>query len=88
MATYTITFSIPDAKATDYLDTLATRLGYQDTIDGSPNPQIKKSFIKDKIYLYLENEYKAQKATEADAARTTALSDADDFLSDITAQDS
>lgn len=42
-----ITFTIPDAKMPTVID--AWSEGYQDTIDGQPNPQTKQQFAKQQM---------------------------------------
>ena len=42
-----LTFDIPDARMPEFIDAWAE--GYQDTIDGAPNPQTKQQFARQQI---------------------------------------
>lgn len=72
MATFTATFTYPDAKQIDLRDTLAIAFGYQDTINGQPNPQTKAQFIQsvanDQLRRWMKSAYERQKEIIAQQA--------------------
>jgi len=50
MATYTsVTFQINDEHLSRFVDGIAGHFGYQDTIDGEPNPETKAQYGKRKL---------------------------------------
>jgi len=65
MATITATATYPDNLQIDLRDTLALRFGYQEIINGEPNPQSKAAFIQqflnDNFKEYLKNQYRYAK---------------------------
>lgn len=88
-----ITIIIPKAKATNIIDGFVYQYNYQNEIQNPkntkeeemiPNPQSKKDFSSEKIKEFIRESYRAYKATEADSARQTVISDADNYTDDIT----
>ena len=77
MATFTATVTYPDAKQADLRDTLATRFGYQATINGQPNPQSKSQFIQalanDRLKVWLKSNYEEAKAAEVATANQSTI---------------
>jgi hypothetical protein len=69
MATLTVTTTYPDNLQTDLRDTLAVVFSYQETIDGSPNPQTKSAFVQQKLNEnfrdYVKRIYKQEKERAA-----------------------
>lgn len=67
MATVQITITVPDALATDVLNTTTNELGYQTNIlvagELVPNPQTRKQFLDLKVRDYLKSYYVAGKVT-------------------------
>lgn len=65
MANFTVTIIVPDEKQIDLRDTICSALGYQDTINGQPNPQTKAQFLNvqaaDHLKIWLKNTYKTEK---------------------------
>lgn len=60
-----ITLNIPNEHLTEVAEALAFVGGYQETIDGSPNPVTKNQFAKVQVIKYVKNavkEYRAQQA--------------------------
>ena len=50
MATYTdVTFQVNDDHLQRFIDGMAAHYGYQDEIDGEPNPETKAAYGKRKI---------------------------------------
>lgn len=75
-----VTFTIPNEIVTRVLDGVAYANGYQDEIDGQPNPESKADFAKRMICVYVkqcvvtyESGQSAQDAGEA--ARLAAESE-------------
>lgn len=62
MATVTATANYPDNLQAEVRDVLCFELGYQDTIDGQPNPQTKAQFLQQEFNsvfkTWLRNTYK------------------------------
>lgn len=55
------------------IDAVCVMGGYQDTIDGQPNPQSKQQFFNERIEQFLRDNYKAAKISAAEkAAKATA----------------
>lgn len=72
-----VTFTIPNEIVTRVLDGIAYANGYQDEIDGQPNPESKPDFARRMIRTYMKQcvvSYEARVAGEAaaDAARQAA----------------
>lgn len=70
-----LVITIPDAQAARVLDALGRRWGYADTITdpmdegvGTPNPQTRAVFVREKIARFLKNEAIAQEREEAASA--------------------
>jgi hypothetical protein len=51
----TITFTIPDAQIGQLVDDICLALNYQETINGSANPETKAQFAKRMIKQYMLN---------------------------------
>ena len=81
MADTKFTITIPEAQATRVLEGVAGQHGYQDTIDESPNPQTKKSFIKEKLVYWVKANVKSYEANlNAETARLAAIQDVDENI--------
>jgi hypothetical protein len=65
----TITINIPDAVSNRVLNGFASAQGYQDTIDGQPNPETKQQFLKRRLIEFI---HQAVKFQESEAAGTVA----------------
>jgi hypothetical protein len=65
MATVTATATYPDALQVEVRDVLCFEFGYQDEIDGSPNPETKAQFLQRQFNTnfknWLKNTYKQGK---------------------------
>lgn len=72
MATLSIT--IPNEIAVRVNDAIAGMYGYQDTIDGEPNPQTKAQFSKQQVINFLKETVKAYEANLASEAARLAAS--------------
>ena len=74
----TITITTPAAvPIATVVDTLATYWGYQDIINGQPNPQTKGQFIKAKIAAFVRQQYIDAKATkDIQTAKETSITEA------------
>ena len=51
MATYSI--SIPDDQVTRVVESLSSRWGYQEFVEGAPNPETRTQFVKRQFKLFL-----------------------------------
>jgi len=61
-------------QKTDLLDDFCECYGYQETIDGEPNPTSKKDFANDKAKRYfIESVNSVRKRTAEDAVEWTEL---------------
>lgn len=73
-----ITINYPDQNAIDIRDTLCAAWGYQDTIDGEPNPESKVTFIKKRVAKFVSQVYVDAKglaaAVSADASARQSAS--------------
>jgi len=65
MATITATANYPDNLQIELRDVLCSELGYQETIDGSPNPESKAQFLQrtfnETFRQWLKNTYEQGK---------------------------
>lgn len=78
MATFTHVWTYPTGSAARVQDGVVYGWGYQDTINGLPNPESKTSFIHRKlneIFIALIKSYEAQR--DAEIARAAALTSVD-----------
>jgi len=76
-----ITINIPDSIAARVLNGFATNYGYQETINGQPNPQTKAQFAKAQLIDIIKGAVKAAEAqTAATAARNAAIQDVDNNI--------
>jgi len=64
----TITINIPVDKEDAVLDAFAAFYSYQEFIGGSPNPQSKPAFAKEKIIDYMKQVYTSYQITSGSAA--------------------
>ncbi len=71
MATFTVTWDVPDDKAVDVRDTLCTRWGYNAQTDGT-----KVEFLRRKIRDRVKEEYIQQKRDEAQMSIQSLITDA------------
>lgn len=78
----TISFTIPNAQASRVVDAIATRYGYQSTINDLPNPQTKQEFTKQWLITQLRNAVREhESATAAALAANNAALDVDNNIS-------
>lgn len=78
MATLSISWTIDDDKVAGIKNDFAAYHKYQATIDGQPNPESQNAFIKRKIGEFIKESVTAYRVTsQTEAARQTAISDAD-----------
>jgi hypothetical protein len=69
-----ITITIPDAQVQRVLDAFSHRYGYQDQIDGAPNPQTKVQFAKQQVALWIKRETEDyERAIRIAAAEAAAI---------------
>lgn len=73
MAQVTFVFDTGSVTANDLNDTLALAYGYQDIINGQPNPETKAQFNKRMVGRKIWHDYKHQKAVLAEAQAREAL---------------
>jgi hypothetical protein len=66
----TICHTLSAADLTRTVDALSVRWGYQDTINGEPNPQTKGEFVRQKIGQWVKGEVRAHELGTAQAAVT------------------
>ena len=64
-----ISIDIPDNILTRVVNGFCSNYGYQDTIDGIPNPETKQQFLKRKIIEFVKE---AARNTEMNAAANAA----------------
>lgn len=74
-----ITINTPDnITPAQVVSALCDYWGYQDTVNGQPNPQTKAQFVKGRIALFVKESYKAARAQQdSETARQAALVSAD-----------
>jgi len=73
-----ITINIPDSIAPRVLNGFAANYGYQETINGQPNPQTKAQFAKATLIDIIKRAVTAAEAqTAVTAARNAAIQDVD-----------
>jgi len=78
MATLNLSVTVPDAQATAILADFCAYNGYQETINGAPNPQTKAQFAKAVVIKFVRESIKAQRAAAAAlAASQTVIADVD-----------
>lgn len=65
----TLSISIPDDQAARVRNSFCAQYGYQETINGEPNPETKAQFMKQKIIQFVKESIKAH---ERQAASETA----------------
>lgn len=75
MATLTVTVTYPDNLQTDLRDTLAIRFGYQETINGQPNPQTKAAFVQQQLNIHFKDFIKNQYRYAKQDLATNAITD-------------
>ena len=78
---FTISATLPDAKATEILQKVTDYLHYQEFLDEAktqPNPQTRKQYLEQKLKEHIKNIYNTVRANEgADTGRTTAMTEAE-----------
>lgn len=80
-----IILNFPDANETKIIRGAADQLGYQETINGVPNPETRKQYFKSQMVEFARNLYRANKANQAaEDARRAAIIAADAETADIT----
>lgn len=68
------TYTIPNAQVSRVLDGVVYQNGYQDTINGQPNPQTKAQFFDQVTYRFWKDCVRAYEATQAaEDARKASL---------------
>ena len=78
MATLNLSVTVPDAQATAILADFCAYNGYQETINGAPNPQTKAQFAKQVVVKFVRESIKAQRAQAASlAAAQTVIAEVD-----------
>ena len=73
MATLNLSVTVPDAQATAILNDFCMYNGYQETINGQPNPQTKAQFAKSVVISFVRESIKAQRATAAAQAASAVV---------------
>ena len=71
----TITITIPDNKAVAIIDSFATQYGYQETIDGEPNPVSKKDFTLNILKSFIKEVHTAAQLKAIEATRKQIITD-------------
>ena len=69
-----------DVPSQAEVDDFVYGLGYQDTIDGSPNPQTKRQFAKQAIVQYIRLVIKTKRVNEAAESASITQAQAADAL--------
>ena len=78
MATLNLSVTVPDAQATAILADFCAYNGYQETINGAPNPQTKAQFAKQVVIKFVRESVNAQRAAAAAlTASQTVITDVD-----------
>lgn len=52
-----LTFNIPDAQVSDFVDVMARHFGYQEEIEGQPNPTTRVAYVKQNIARAMRSTY-------------------------------
>lgn len=73
MATISLTFNGTVAALTELVDLNAQVYGYQETVDGQPNPEPKLEFVRKAIKDELLEQARSQKRKNAVAALPVSL---------------
>ena len=74
-----LTFNTGNIPLADINDALALEYGYQEIIDGAPNPETKAAFNKRHIGRIIREAYQRQKKVAAAKAATDAIPDVPEF---------
>lgn len=68
----TISLTIPDAQAVRILAAYCGLYGYQETVDGQPNPQTRLAFAKEQLYKHIKRVVIEYEGVEAQRAAISA----------------
>lgn len=76
-----VSITIPNGQLQRVLNGFAVSYGYQDVIEGQPNPQTKAQFLKATVIKIIKDAVKSAEAqTAASAARDAVHQDVDGNL--------
>lgn len=79
-----IILNFPDENETKIIRGTAEYLGYQETINGQPNPETRRQYYKAQMVAFTKNCYRANLANKAaEEARLAAIVAADAETADI-----
>lgn len=79
MATLTLTYETGSVTLTDLNNMLALEWGYQETINGQPNPESKANFNRRQVRRMIQEAYLRQRRIQAEVAATNGLPSVPDF---------
>lgn len=91
MATIDLSYTVPDEKAADILDSVTNYLNYQENVtdpenpgEQIPNPQTRKSYLDARVLNYLKECYRAEKSKAGEVARLAAVEEANEVEMTVT----
>lgn len=76
MATLTLTYDTGNVTLATIMNAFAEEYGYQDTINGQPNPESKADFARRIVRQYIVSVIRANNLRHARAAADASVNDA------------
>ena len=71
----TISITIPDNQLARVVEGIALACGYQETIDGQPNPQTKNQFARARVAQWVKDTVRRAELRAAEAAAAEGITD-------------